>query len=432
MKARLRNWLEKLRTSYWFVPSTMLVGSMIVAWGATALDRSSIIRDGSKSIFYSGDIDSARSLLSTVGGSAITVAGVVFSITIAALTMASSQFGPRLLRNFMRDRGNQFVLGTFVATYLYCLVVQRSLSAAEAPPNLAVSIGLLLGLASLCVLIYFIHHVALSIQAPTLVARVGKELLSEIDTLFPEHVGEHHEQTEDSDGVPESLEPRPVHARSSGYLQAVENEKLMRIACENDLIVRLFVKPGHFVTEGQTIMQVYPHTVRDKYVEALLDTLLISVSRSPEQDVEYSIHQLVEICLRALSPSINDPFTANTCIDWLGVAMAKLACRRVPSTHRYDQKDRLRIIAPRVTFSGAMSAAFNQPRQASVKHVSVTIRIFEALETIAKQCANDPDAKAVVRHHILSTWERSRVQDLADIDHADIATRKDAALSALA
>lgn len=409
----------------------MLAGSALLAWGATAIDRSALLTNGSNSVFYNGDIESARSLLSTVGGSAITVAGVVFSITIAALTMASSQFGPRLLRNFMRDRGNQLVLGTFVATYLYCLMVQRSLSVAEAPPHLAVSIAMVMGLASLCVLVFFIHHVALSIQAPTLIASVGKELLSEIDTLFPEQLGDDDRQTTLHQDVPQTLQPRDVKAQSSGYLQAVENDELMKIACDNDLIVRLLIKPGNFVTQNQTIMQVYPHTVPDKCVEALSSTLLVSRSRSPEQDVEYSIHQLVEICLRALSPSINDPFTANTCVDWLGVAMSRLACRKFPSTHRYDDADRLRVIAPRVTFSGAMAAGFNQPRQASERHVSVTIRIIEALRTIAEQCGGNPQAQSVVRHHILTTWERSRVQDLADSDHADIASRKDAALAAV-
>ncbi len=141
---------------------------------------------------YTRGPDGARAVLSTIAGSMITVAGVVFSVTIVALSLASNQFGPRLLRNFMRDRGNQIVLGTFVATYLYCLLVMRTVQGMDGSqfvPHLSVTVAILMAVASLGVLIYFIHHVAVSIQAPELIANVAHELHEAIDRLFPEELG---------------------------------------------------------------------------------------------------------------------------------------------------------------------------------------------------------------------------------------------------
>jgi uncharacterized membrane protein len=193
MKAKLDHFLFQLRSSYWFVPSVMALLSIGVALGMIVVDQS-VGEDGIQGYWwiYAGGPDGARAVLATVAGSIISVAGVTFSIKIAALTLASQQFGPRLLRNFMADRGNQFVLGTFIATFLYCLLVLRTVRSwedAEFVPHLSVTLGVLLAVASLGVLIYFIHHIAASIQASNVIARVSGELQAAIDRLFPEDLG---------------------------------------------------------------------------------------------------------------------------------------------------------------------------------------------------------------------------------------------------
>ncbi len=429
MKVKLRNHLEKLRTSYWFVPSIMLVFIAVLAFSSISYDKwKQAPQKDDSTFFYSGDSSSAQSLLSTVGGSAITVAGVVFSITITALTLASSQFGPRLLRNFMRDRGNQIVLGTFVSTYLYCLLVQRSLGTGSAVPHLSVTIGVMLGVASLCVLVYFIHHVASSIQASAVVANVGKELVEGIESLFPDELGEEIEHPAEDRKELDPAQAHSIRAHKNGYLQAVDEDRLLTLATKHDLIIHMNVRPGAFITACDEIALLYPKQAgSDERIEQIRATMIIDSSRSAEQDIEYSINQLVEICLRALSPSINDPLTAITCIDWLGAAISRLANRNIPDEERYDENKILRIISPRTTFGGAMDASFNQPRQAGSKQIAVMIRMLEVLETIARQCTR-PDLRQVVRHHISAVWDQSMAENPLDSDVADLRLSRDEAL----
>ena len=213
---------------------------------------------------YSGGAEGASLLLGTVAGSMIAIAGTVFSMTLVALSLASSQLGPRLLRNFMRDTANQVVLGTFVATFVYCLLVLRTIRRADEVafvPHLSVSIGVLLALVSIAVLIYFIHHVSVSIQADEVVARVGKELEGGIDRLFPSQLGEPRSEAATASGeaaLPAAFagEARPVGAAEDGYLQRVDADALMALASEEDLVLRLERRPGHYLVKGRAIVMV--------------------------------------------------------------------------------------------------------------------------------------------------------------------------------
>lgn len=192
--SRLRALWEYLRGTYWAVPSAMAVAAAGLSFGAIQLDEftTTTVLDR-LSWVYTGGPEGARAVLSTIASSMITVAGVTFSITIVALTLASQQFGPRLLRNFLRDPGNQIVLGTFVSTFIYCLLVLRTVRGSdeeEFVPHLAVTLGVGLAMLSLGVLIYFIHHVATSIQAARIIANVAEDLEGAINQLFPDSVGE--------------------------------------------------------------------------------------------------------------------------------------------------------------------------------------------------------------------------------------------------
>ena len=194
MKTKLINLWEALHTSFWFLPALMTFAAIGLSFATIALDwvvQESLLKR--VALVWIGGIEGARQLLSTIAGSMITVAGVVFSITIVVLALASSQFGPRLLRNFMRDRGNQVVLGTFIATFTYCLLVLRSIHGGDGTPfvpYISVSLGIALALVSVAVLIYFIHHVSVIIQAPTVIAMVAAELEDGIERLFPEKLGQ--------------------------------------------------------------------------------------------------------------------------------------------------------------------------------------------------------------------------------------------------
>lgn len=190
MKTKILHFLEQIRTSFWFIPSLMAFSAIILSYVMVQLDKSQILHVGLlDTVLYSGSAEGSRTVLSTIAGSMITVAGVVFSITIVALTMAASQFGSRLLRNFMGDRVNQIVLGAFIATFLYCLLVLQSIHYDGKEifvPRVATSLSLILVLADFGILIYFFHHVSVLLQAEKVIESVSRELSGTINRLFPE------------------------------------------------------------------------------------------------------------------------------------------------------------------------------------------------------------------------------------------------------
>jgi uncharacterized membrane protein len=396
MRVRLANLRERVLSSYWFVPAIMAAAAVALSLVSVELDRRVQERVLAQvGIIWSGGAEGARGLLSTVAGSTITVAGVIFSMTLVVLSLASSQFGPRLLRQFMADQGTQVVLGTFIATFVFCLLVLRTVRGtgeAHFVPAISVTLGLALTLASLGVLIFFIHHVARSIQAPQLVARVGEDLLDAIDRLFPEDIGE--PPPEDAPEPATALLPsdfgeqsRPVRAGRAGYVQAVEADGLIDSAATAGLVVRLLVQPGHFVAQGEPIAYAWPAArVTAKVCEEIAAAITIGRERTPTQDVEVTVEQLVEVAVRALSPGINDPFTAVACVDWLGAAFARAANRSFPKAARFDEDGSLRVVvdAP-LTFAGLVSAGTNQIRQNSIRSVAVSIRLLEMFAKVLAQ-----------------------------------------------
>lgn len=412
MYTRLRNLWQLLRASFWFVPMLMAASAVGLAFATLELDHRTGLGWGWT---WTGGPDGARELLSTIASSMITVAGVVFSITIVSLQLASSQYGPHLLRNFMRDAVNQIVLGTFVATFIYCLLVLRAVRSLEGEvfvPHLSVTVGALLALASLAVLIYFIHHVADTIQADNLAAATARDLRQIIQSLFPQELGDN--PVPDKAQPPPTLPPnfdqetRAVAAQCNGYLQAIESETLMATARAHDLVLRLLRRPGDFIIEGDTLLRVWPSSrCTPAIMRKICSAFIIGRHQTRTQDVEYSAHQLVEIAVRALSPGINDPFTAINCVDWLGASLRQLAQRHIPSRYRYDADKRLRVIAPTTDFSDLADIAFNQIRQYGARSVPVMLRILETLARLAHQVRRLDDLQALRRHaHLI--WEDCR------------------------
>lgn len=374
---------------------------------------------------YSGGAEGASQLLSTVAGSMIAIAGTVFSITLVALSLASSQLGPRLLRNFMRDTANQVVLGTFVATFVYCLLVLRTIRRADElsfVPHLAVSIGVLLAVVSIGVLIYFIHHVSVSIQADEVVAKVGRELEEGIDRLFPGHLGKAESDFSHTQGetdLPESFarEARPVCALEDGYLQLIDADALMALAAEEDLLIRVERRPGHYVIKGRAMAMVWPGgRVSESLSEKINAAFVFGNQRTGTQDVEFSVQQLVEIALRALSPGINDPFTAIACVDRLSSALCRLARRDMPSAHRFDKQGRLRLVAHGPTFAGIVDIAFNQIRQSSRANPAIAIRMLDAIAQVAQRMQRSPNAANLQRHaEMIVRGARDAVPEAEDL-----------------
>ncbi len=438
MMTTIRHWWEWVRTSYWFVPSQMVVLAIVTAGVMIALDETRASRtDGWWALIYVGGPDGARTLLSTVAGSMMTVAGVAFSITIVALTLTSSQFGPRLLRNFMRDPGNQVVLGTFLATFTYCLLVLRAVRGDESQgfvPYLALNVAIALALAGLGVLIYFIHHVSTSIQADRVVASVSGELNAAIDRLYPEPLEHESDEREPPAAarLPDATtEGRSILAARSGYVQAIDLDGLMRLAVNRNVLLSLKYRPGQFVTAGTVLaMGSPPDRVVDELAQEVNARHLLGVQRTLEQDVEFAIHQLVEIAVRALSPGVNDPFTAMTCLDWLGAGLCRILERRFPASALHDEEGALRLLVSRTTVAGVLDAGFNQIRQCARENAAVTIRLLETLAVIASRARVENDRQAVL-HHARMVESGSRDGLREERDRADVRQRVEAVLRAL-
>ena len=404
--ARLAHLWESLRTSYWFVPTLMTAAAIGLSFASVHVDGLLKVKwVRTVGWIWAGSPEGAREVLSTIAGSMITVAGVAFSITIVGLTLASTQFGPRLLRNFVRDLGNQVVLGTFVSTFVYCLLVLRTVrggDGAEFVPYLSVTLGVAFALASLGVLIYFIHHVAGTIQAEHLIAAVAGELETAIEQMFPEKLGEPGPQdlAESPGEAPEETagEAAFVESDRSGYVQAVSDDDLVSIASEEDLVLELLQVPGHFISHGGALARVWPPVRAGGVEDRVREAFIIGRRRTPTQDPEYAVHSLVEIGVRALSPGINDPFTAMACLDWLGAALSGLAERRIPSPYRHDGRGRLRVIARGTDFPQMADAAFNQIRQYGRGSVSVLLRLLDTIAAIAGHVRRAEDRASLLRH----------------------------------
>ncbi len=406
MRARLLKIVDLLRTSFWFLPVMMAVGAVALALASVSLDEAVAgewLR--AQGWIYTTGTQGASTVLGTIAGSMITIAGVVFSLTLVSLSLAASQFGPHLLRNFMRDTTTQVVLGTFVATFIYCLLVLRTIHGDEsAVPHLSVNLGVVLAFASLVVLIYFIHHVAISIQSDEVVANVATDLHEGIERLFPGRIGEElpPDEGQASDAtLPDSFEEdsRTIEANRDGYLQLIDREAVLKTAIQADLIIRFERRPGHYVIEGVPLMSVWPHDrVEDKVANRLHAAFVIGKQRTPVQDIEFAIEQLVEVAVRALSPSMNDPFTAISCVDRLGSALCRLASRDAPSPYRFDDAGDLRVVAPGPSFPDITDTAFDQIRQNARSNAAVTIRLLEAIALVAT-AADRPEDRAALRRH---------------------------------
>lgn len=413
MRTTLRNLWEKLTSSLWFVPALMTLAAICAALGSIRLDRSELAIGWA----YGGGPEGAREVLSAIAASMITVAGVSFSVMIVALTLASQQFGPRLLRNFMRDTGNQVVLGTFIATFTYCLLVLRTIHSGneEFVPHVSVTVAIVLGLASLGVLIYFIHHAAVSIQAPELIATVSADLQAGIERLFPEQIGESLE-TDPAEGAHLFATSRVITATRSGYLQSIADDSLMDLAGEHDLIVALRCRPGDFIVPGDELARVHPAERADEgTLAAIRSAFACGTQRTHLQDVDFTFQQLVEVAVRALSPGINDPFTAMSCIDRLTEAFCALASRSFPTSLRRDEDGRIRIAALAPDFGAMLNSAFGPIRHYGRSSVLVTVRLLEAIERIGRRARRAPDRLALLEQaRIIERGSREGLPEEAD------------------
>lgn len=403
MARKLGRLWRHLWSTYWFLPATMVVGAGALSFLLPYLDT---LAGGNAHVVpgwvYEGGPEGARVVLSTIAGSMITVAALTFSITIAGLSTASAQFGPRLLSNFIRDRGYQFVLGTFLAAFVYCLLVLRTIQSTESKqfvPYFSLAVGIFFAIAGVGVLVYFIHHAAFSIRAESIVASTGKELRKAIDHLFPAEVDGIAEDRAAARSLPEGFPTgaRDIPAPQSGYIQAADQGRLARLADDHDVVLKLDHRPGRFITAEETLLQSWPDTALDQsFLEDAYDCFELGAQRPLTQDVESAVDQLVEIALRALSPGINDPDTALACIDQLADAVTRVEGRNVPpALIRCD--GRVRLVTYPLTYARLVDASFSRIRQYGRGCVPVLLRLLEVIAALGHQVEVEAHRDALLR-----------------------------------
>ena len=364
----------RVRDSLWFVPALLTVAYAALAFGTVSLDRAGLLANAADGRWlFGGTASGARGVLTAIASGYITVTGVVFSVTIVALQLASTQFTPRILRNFTADRANQVVLGVFIGTFTYSLLVLRVIRAQEdapaggaAPaeafvPNLSVTVSLALAVVGIGFLIFFIDHAARSVQASVIIDRVTGTTLDTLDRRLPSTVGAPAAES------PTDVTPRAhgsiVEARKSGYIEGVDADALTRLLRHDKLTVRMERDVGDFVLPGTTLAVVWPAGLADGDVaETIRKAFILGPQRTPHLDVELGLIELVDIAVKALSPGINDPTTATLCVDRIVEVLVEYGRRDPPARVRRDPDGHGILILPRLEFDHLVELGFTQIR----------------------------------------------------------------------
>jgi uncharacterized membrane protein len=296
------------------------------------------------------------------------------------------------------------VLGIFAGIFTYCLIVLRTIRGGDEGafvPSLSVAFSVVLAIGGIGTLIFFIHHIASSIQASSIIASVAKETLVAVDRLFPEKLGR---EPMDDEADP-ALLPLPtrnwqaVMATRNGYLQSVDNAALLRLAREHKTIVRMDRGIGEFVVQNTPLASLALENPPDQeIIAALRAAYSIDSYRTVHQDCGFGIRQLVDIALHALSAGINDTTTAVMCVDHLTAILARLASREIPSSRRYEDGE-LRVIAIGPTFADLVAESFDQIRGSAEGNVAIMLRMLGALQTIAS-LTDSPSRRRALREQV--------------------------------
>lgn len=392
MTANIKFLWARLNANYWFYPALFSVAAAILALAMVALDRA-----GAADFLSSQDWlapsrpKGAADMLTVMAGSMIGVAATVFSITIAAVAYASGNYGPRLLTNFMEDRGNQLSLATFIGTFVYALIVLRSVraedetpvpsldAAASALPGFTPQLSLLVAylMMAICVavLVFFLNHIPSSIRINKVLEGIGCRLLDAIRETYPveDELGE----------AQESQDGDELTAWDTGYVQLIDFAELEKLARKEGAVISLIVRTGDFVHRDLPLLRVKDASV-DDLDSKLRDCFTLGPTRTPEQDPQFLIDELVEIGLRALSPGINDPFTAITAIHWLGAGTAEIGRRDLRKDVCSKTGEDCPVIPRADDFAHYVERGFGSIRSAAATNLSSARIMLESLENAAQ------------------------------------------------
>ena len=396
MRARIDYWKSRLRSSFWLVPTAMTSAALAMALIMLGIDAATVgtVTGGWQDAFAVGP-EGARLVLSTIAGSMISVASLVFSMTLVALTLAASSIGPRVLDRYMANWVNQVALGLFLATFVYALIVLCAVRGGDPPfvPRLALGLALALAILSFGWLIYFIHELAASIQVDNAIASVGRGLLASLE----DRARDDEPPRQGPDRLPEPDPGSAVTADGSGYVQTVDTEALCQAAIDHDVLIVMDIRPGDFLLPTSSLGRV-AGLGTPELADAIRAAVVLGPRRTPAQDLKFSINLLVEIAARALSPGVNDYFTALACIDHLAAVLARVLADGMPDPRHADGSGRLRLVLRPVTAIDLVDAVFSPLRQMARNSLPVQLRMIEVL-TMLTASAGTAGERDRLRHH---------------------------------
>ncbi len=406
---------ERLQTSIWPIPLLMTLLSGLLGALMLWVDRLAWFEDLGPE-WFAMEMEPARQLLSLIAGSTIGVGGVAFSVTMVALTLTSGQYGPKILRHFLEDEASKTSLGLFLGTYVYCLIVLTGFLPGD-EPRWTTIMALTLAVSALISFVRFTHRTATDLQADEIVHRIGRQLQSSLEQLVGEASGENGRRHGTLAWRRQARGHRPVFvaAKQRGYIQTIDYDALCRWCAENDCAMQVRVRAGDFVVAGSCLLKVYAGdaTTVETSLQMLRETILAGPIRTPVQDPEYPITQLNQLAARALSPGINDPGTAVTCIDGFSAAVADIVDRDLPGSAFVDENNVARVLIRQTTFPGLIKAIYAPLRQFATKDVAVNISLMESLCRVADLTTRERRLH-VLAEHGETIWRAVKAQDFAE------------------
>ena len=426
-RQRFSSWWYDLQDSLWFIPALITVVAILLAIGLVQLDQAIRLdqRTSSQSSYFfafGGGAEGARGVLSSIAGTMITVTGVVFSLTVVSLQLASSQFTPRILRRFTGDRGNQVVLGVFIGTFTYALLVLRTIrSGDEGPdqafvPAIAVTAGIGLAMVSIGFLIFYIHHIARSIQAAVIVQHAAEETLDLVGHVFPEELDE-------ADLNPPAIPPlsdvsaHHVCLDHGGYVQSVDESTLADLIAGDDeeRVIRLEHHVGSHLVPGGVLASVWPaSSCTDEVENGIRRAVILGAEQTMQSDIGFGIRQLTDIAIKALSPGINDPTTATMAMDRVAEVLVEIGRRPIRPPVRRGRDGRGLLLLPGPSFDELIDVAFTQVRHYGVADPLVAEHLVLVLGRISEHV--DREYRGVLVEHTHRMLNAARQQLTLQVD----------------
>ena len=415
---RVWNFLYWLQARLWLMPAIMSVAALILVYVLLGPAGEAFEDYTDAWWLYSGDAGTARDLLSTLLGGMITMTSLVVSITVVVLSLAANQLGPRLIYNFIEDRRIQAVIGLFIATILYTLLALRTigdeLGGDATVPHVVITVASVLTVACLFALLFHVNLIAHSIVSDTIVRDVADSLDKAVEKLPKDPPAAIDDPTPGT-----WRHDRSASTGKSGYVQIIDHEGLLELATGHDLLIVVKIRAGHFMLHDTSHFEIRSNEpVSDDILAAVARTVLVGAGCTPTQDLEFSVRQLVEIALRALSPSLNDPFTAIAVINRLASALEIVAGRSLPVREHRDADGRLRVVAQATDFEGLTDVAFNQIRQSAGSNAAVLIELARRLSDLLQVAPSDEPRAAITKH--LQMLERAAQAIPEPLDRQDL------------